>query len=500
MSPTLYISILSLAALMLLWIGGFAWRHPTTLGSRTFTGLALMIVVWTLGYLLDWVASTPRLLWLSQQIAYVGVTTIPVITFIFTRQYLGQRIPQRWLWLLFMLPTLSFLMLLTNSQHGLFFRFFELSPGPSKVVFGPYFWAVHIPYSYGLMLVSIVLVLRELGRASGYHRRQLLTLLVAYSLPFATNVLYTSGLTGNISYTPLSFAVVALLLAWSLFRQGLISSKPIAYETVFQTILDAVIVLDRRDIVSDVNPAAAHELGHSREALMGQPAQVVFAPWSELWAQYGGMTELETDIVLIPEQRHLNLRILPLYSNRTLVGRVISLRDITASKLRQHDLETMAFHDPLTSLANRRGFELEAKRTLQQGKPFALLYFDLDDFKRVNDTYGHDAGDELLRLVAIRAQACLRQPDFIARLGGDEFAALLQVDPAQARQIVGRIQESIHEPFKIGEHMVQARLSIGLAFFPEHGTDLADLMRQADAAMYAMKERADDPGPSAVKT
>jgi len=156
----------------------------------------------------------------------------------------------------------------------------------------------------------------------------------------------------------------------------------------------------------------------------------------------------------------------------------------------QEQLHHQAFHDPLTSLANRALFTDKIREALAGGNPLAVLFIDLDDFKTVNDSLGHAAGDELLVSVAARLQACLRPDDVTARLGGDEFAVLVKEprDAEAAAVMVGhRIMEAFSDPVQVGDESVSVYVSVGIA--GSEGADISaeELIRNADVAMYAAK-------------
>jgi diguanylate cyclase (GGDEF)-like protein/PAS domain S-box-containing protein len=154
----------------------------------------------------------------------------------------------------------------------------------------------------------------------------------------------------------------------------------------------------------------------------------------------------------------------------------------------------LAGHDPLTDLPNRRLFqdrlEQALTRAARRGTRVGLVYVDLDDFKRVNDAYGHAAGDELLRAVARRLEDTVRAEDTVARLGGDEFAVVLAeiAGPADAPSVSAKLREAMAAPFELEEATVRLRASVGHAVHPDDGGDADTLMRAADAAMYRMKD------------
>ena len=178
--------------------------------------------------------------------------------------------------------------------------------------------------------------------------------------------------------------------------------------------------------------------------------------------------------------------------NGFLIGRILKIRNITIQKRHQYSLETLAFNDPLTMVANRRKFQEEFAKTVEgsikDGSSFAILYFDLNRFKEVNDKLGHDIGDELLKFVAARIASILRSPDILARFGGDEFAAILHnADEKAVRKAVNRILLNTKKPFRIEDNILVAELSVGAAFYPQHGENLIELLRNADTAMYQSK-------------
>ncbi|MCC5888147.1 MAG: PAS domain S-box protein [Gammaproteobacteria bacterium] len=177
---------------------------------------------------------------------------------------------------------------------------------------------------------------------------------------------------------------------------------------------------------------------------------------------------------------------------------IIQIADITEMKQSQERMERLAFYDTLTDLANRRLFadrlEQAVRQAIRHGRPAALLYLDLDNFKRVNDTLGHEAGDVLLKTVAERLRTCVRDEDTVARPGGDEFTILLQEvqDARAAGKVARKILRRLQEPIVLGNHEVRVTTSIGITLAPDDGSDPATLTKNADLAMYRAKERGRD--------
>lgn len=175
--------------------------------------------------------------------------------------------------------------------------------------------------------------------------------------------------------------------------------------------------------------------------------------------------------------------------------------DITAQKEAELSLQHMAYHDTLTGLPNRAMFEehldLAIARARRSGRSVAVIFMDLDDFKHVNDSMGHAAGDELLRVVGQRLREATRDTDLVARLGGDEFLVLLADLPddrggspaAVVRTVVDRAAGSVGRAVGLRGRTVEITISVGASMYPSEARDAAELMSRADAAMYAHKRR-----------
>ncbi len=177
-----------------------------------------------------------------------------------------------------------------------------------------------------------------------------------------------------------------------------------------------------------------------------------------------------------------------------LIGIVADFKDITVRKGQEERLAYLAMHDSLTDLPNRILFKDRLNLALAQAQRkrqmLAVLYADLDEFKGINDTLGHDTGDQLLKAVASRLSGLLRKSDTVARMGGDEFLILISElsSAGYAMDIAGKILAALEEPFLIGEETLRIGVSIGVAIYPEDGTDVQTLEKNADTAMYEAKE------------
>ena len=258
------------------------------------------------------------------------------------------------------------------------------------------------------------------------------------------------------------------------------------------------IAFHRDGIVTDANPPLCRLVGYTLAEVRGRPALDFIAPdeRARVQAALVGGQDLSYESAVI---RKDGLRIPVEFIGRTLVygdeklrmSVVRDLRDRHAAQARIHHL---AHHDALTGLPNRMSFmerlgqQIELARV--SGKQLALLFVDLDHFKRVNDSLGHLVGDALLRTVAARISASLRAGDVVARFGGDEFIVLL-TDAARddVAEVAHKLLRAIEVPFDAEGRAISVTPSVGIAMFPHDGGTPTELIKNADTAMYSAKSR-----------
>ncbi len=275
------------------------------------------------------------------------------------------------------------------------------------------------------------------------------------------------------------------------------------YRLIAENMSDLVRVVDPNGIVIYASPSHEHVLGYTPKEIEGFSAFELIHPddIEKLQSKFEGgilaredhaaefrmknakgcwiWIEAYAKLVLDEDDQVLRLQ---------MVG-----RDVTERKRLEEKLSNMAFYDSLTGIPNRRLFQERLIQTIKEAdryeRKFALLYMDIDKFKQINDTLGHDAGDELLKQFSIRVQNCLRDSDILARQGGDEFTILLTEikEEKDAVSIAERILASLQEPWIVNESKFNTTSSIGVAYYKK-GLSFSQLMKNADTALYAAKE------------
>ena len=309
--------------------------------------------------------------------------------------------------------------------------------------------------------------------------------------------------------------VVCIAAALLFARQAIATALAVAVQTglatrsaearfnaLIRNTADVIAIVDADGTVSYVTPTAERIFGFAAQDLIGQRLEelVAFDDRARLreflardLAQAGASAVVEARVPRGDErQRVVEIHGTNMELEPAIGGRLLNLRDTTDRKGMEEQLKRMALHDPLTLLANRSLFRDRVEHAVavskRNGRGVAVIFVDLDNFKRINDTHGHAIGDRVLHRSAQRLVKATRNGDTVARLGGDEFAVLLENLTSQdpVLEIAARIVESLQEPFDQPLADMRVAASVGIAFSSsEDGVE--ELMRNADVAMYAAK-------------
>lgn len=276
------------------------------------------------------------------------------------------------------------------------------------------------------------------------------------------------------------------------------------YSSVFTNASEGMIITDAKSLILAVNPAFCSITGYSPEEVMGQIPSILnsgkqdqsfyAAMWETLKKEgkwNGEIWNRRKDGAVYPEW----LSITAVHDDNGSTSHYIGIfTDITKRKHDEERIQHLAHHDPLTGLPNRLLLEDRIEQAIlksrRSGKHTAIMFLDLDRFKNINDTLGHDVGDLLLIEAAQRGTSVLRETDTLSRLGGDEFIVVLpEIDTAQdAAQVARKLLQGISQPYYLAGHELRVTASLGIALCPDDGRSVSELLRNADTAMYRAKE------------
>lgn len=274
--------------------------------------------------------------------------------------------------------------------------------------------------------------------------------------------------------------------------------------SVFDNAHEGIMITDPDGVILEVNVSFTELTGYPREEALGKTADMLKSGhhdanfYDEMWRKIHDEGYWRGEVWNRKKSGEIFVVLLTISSVRQRSGEishfVAIFSDITLIKQHQQRLEHLAHYDALTQLPNRMllgdRLQLAMSQTERSGKTLAVCYLDLDNFKPINDQFGHSAGDYLLIEVAQRLKTCVRAGDTVSRLGGDEFVLLISnlADLHECDQAIVRVASTLAYPFHVSEHTVSISASIGVTLYPQDNADPDTLLRHADQAMYAAKQ------------
>ncbi|MBY4676157.1 sensor domain-containing protein [Marinobacterium arenosum] len=265
-----------------------------------------------------------------------------------------------------------------------------------------------------------------------------------------------------------------------------------------------VLITDAKGTIEYVNEEFTEVTGFQPQEVIGADPRVINSGLSDpemfrhMWQTVSSGEDWHGELLnRTKDGQHFwaALSISPIVNETGEITHYVAIsEDITEKKQTQKQIERLAFYDPLTSLGNRRLFreqlDVELRKLKRNNSRLGMLYLDLDNFKQVNDSQGHDVGDQLLRQVGKRLRQSLRESDIIARLGGDEFVVLVPDAPSAegVGQVASKLVDALVAPYQLEGHTANVTASVGITMAPDDGRDASELMKNADLAMYRAKQ------------
>lgn len=486
-------------------LGMAALRRHGIPGARSFFTLMVCLSTYAFGYACELSSRTAASAMFWVRVEDVGIALVPLVLCRFALQVGGRARPAILSTsLLTALSGFFILVVWTNSWHHLLWRSVTVRSGTGpweplilEKTYGPLLLLFSL-YVFVACGVEIVFLISGLRRTAYYTNGQMYAVLIAAAAPMTGNVLFQLAPASlpHLDWGALALSISAVALFWAVFQYGLFNIAPLANRLLVRQMADAIIVLDTEGRIIQLNPSAEAILGTSFRAAQGTAGRDLLQKWPELSAWVA--TEREGTLEIGgPPWFDAKLSLLRAHRG-TIIGLLLVLRDVTDRKRLEEQLHYMAQHDLLTGLPNRMLLDDRMAQMLKlaarSGSGVGLLYIDLDHFKEINDTQGHQAGDRYLVAIAQRLLACVRGADTVARVGGDEFVVLLSgCSSAHSAAIVARkIVDALGEPVGLDGSVVPCTASVGLAWSCQDGSDPSLLLHYADAAMYRAKARGGD--------
>ena len=493
------------AAGIVAWATWSIWKRRQAHGGLVLFWVMAAIQVWTLTAAAEAAADSLPVKIFWSKVQYLGAVSAGPLLLVFTLLYTHRRrlLTRRNALLLSIVPILIFLLVLTNEAHHLIWTEFIPQQTLGGILYryehGPLFW-LHIAYAYLCVAAAAALLIQEYRRSQATYRRQYASFILATLLPLAGSVFYVSGISPlpGLDLSALAMAGTGIFILHGTRAFGLLDLLPIARHTLVEHLEDGVIVIDLRNRIVDVNRAVMNAFGFERPPL-GQDVFMTFHQVPLLAATLLQKPRAPMEISLPGQpERHLDVRLTQVLGDRGQTeGYIAVLRDISDRKRieaaleeKSRQLERMAITDDLTGLFNRRYvdqlIEREFRRSERYHIELSMALFDIDDFKRINDSLGHAHGDDALRAVARAIQAITRSTDIAARVGGDEFMILFPHTSAEdAWKIMERLRTYLGDS-ALAFGGVALSISGGVMAWKK-GVNPADIVRNVDDLLYEAK-------------
>jgi diguanylate cyclase (GGDEF)-like protein len=492
-------------------------------GSLTLGSVLLGCFIWSGAYAMSWslVGLADKLLWLK--IMYFGVLAVPTLFLVFTLKTTHHEnwLTPRNLFLLTVEPLIVFLLLWIHTDWFFSETALKESDGATvlHLVRGIGFWGNTL-YSYSIILLALTVLGISAWWANPFFRRQYLVIMLASIIPFVVSVFtqLNYAALADLDMAPISFGISGILYVYAVLRYQFMDLLPVARGRLIESMSDGVLVLDARARIVDVNPAVKKFLEDDRATFIGRQISEVSDSWSKNLDPVLDGLETHTEIKLPGKPaRYFDLRATPLYNDgdgKKPSGHLIVFRDITGRKeverdlrramdrlqtqlieigILQSQLREQAIRDALTNVFNRRYLEETLERELARAErehySLCVIMMDLDFFKDINDTYGHEAGDQVLKELAGTVTRQSRHGDFVCRYGGEEFVLVMpNINVEVARLRAEELHQIINSMnISYGVFNLTTTISMGVAMYPEHGRTKDELLRSADRAMYVAK-------------
>ena len=471
-----------------------------------FSMFTLTVSILVLGYLLEVTSHSDIDALMAAKIQYLAIPFVGPFFIMFVADITGYRTKAAHQAIMFGIPMVISLTAFTCDHHLLLYedyRFVTSGAVPLLTVQpGILYYPIQV-YVYFCNIAGFALLWNHYRRVGDFARRQILLILVGSIVPVVINFLFLLGVNfSGANLVPIALTIAVFFSWFGIKRFGVLDVVPQAIDLAVASMPDALILLSRDfGFISGNN--AAHAIFPSLATLHEEQSINLLQDWPEGLPHFDSATNpmlIQRFTRSAPpdterDDLSYELRLSPIPSAGGTNGWIMLIRDVTDTVLLMNSLQELAFTDALTKVFNRRYFMESSEREFAKHKrdkqPLAVIIFDIDLFKGVNDTYGHLIGDEVLAALAAKVTGMLRTFDLFARYGGEEFVALITNVPKKTSyEIAERIRIAIASNEMIFSNVqFHITLSIGVCWVEDaNSTTLQDALKHADEALYYAKE------------
>lgn len=442
-------------------------------GVFAFSLLMLAMVIHSAGYALELLSGTLDRMYFWIRVEYIGAAFYPFLIVLFIREYADEKkIANKYvLTFLLTMNIVTLILVHTNSYHWLYYSSIgvDSAPGYNILALKKGVWyMVQIALLYGAFLYSVITLSMKLRNAKGDYKKKIVFTLIGACIPMITLLAYMFGLGPiYIDLTPLSYLFMVICIIFGLLRYDALSLTPITYEMVFDSIGEAVLVVDKNQHLINSNNAAKNLFPSLEGIKTGEFIDTIEELKEYDFDNTPGIYKMQGKI--------LSMKVNQIKSNWVSI---YVINDITESEQAKEQLKKLATHDTLTGLCNRRHF-----MELMETEPCdgVLVMIDIDFFKTINDTYGHLEGDRVLSCFGSQIRQTFSK-ETVCRYGGEEFVVFIKnTGILEACERIETLRENLCQ----ADGMMGITYSAGLAEYQKG--KVPEALQKADKKLYEAK-------------
>ena len=479
----------------MLYVAIFIRQAPKSL---YFAYMILSIVFFNLGYLFELSGGGYESAVWATKIQYLGIPFVVPFLFLFVCEYCAQiTLKKRHIALVLAMPVTASVLVMLWPMGNIYYKQLVYAADtefPHLIVTGGVFYYIYIVYMNIIAFLSVGIALYYRSKGDDMFKKQMNSVVVGAAIPLLGTIVNVFKI-GNLPFDPTPFVlcITCLLLGHAVFRSGLYMITSIAQEQIVENMSDGLILLDNEGLFIGANSAAKNLFPKLSAIRPG----VVMPELEELTWRDIDILDIKIEFGIADDkgtkkyyQASRNL----IENNGKTLGRSIMIHDITDDKVRLDEARQIAEHDALTGLINRGTLYRNGKAIFSQlgaKSSTAVLMMDVDLFKRINDTYGHLNGDEVLKEVAHNISSSLRVTDLVGRYGGEEFCVLLpRVNAGDIMVLAEKLRKSVENlKLTLNGETVHITISIGVAVYDNNRhKDFESFLSDADTALYEAKK------------
>ncbi len=496
----LVVSLLIFSGILTLFLIITALRKSKSSIGIVFAVFMFCALIWNVGFVAEIISISlkGKIFWANIQ--FFGIVFLPLTWLALSLLTTGKTFQSlksiAWIAII---PILTIVMIWTNPYHHLFRGTPSLltSDVPFPILhndYGFYFYAIHAPYGYIMFCTALFILIKFYLKAPTIYRRQSLILILSVAIPLMVDLLYVIDVTPipYFNFTCIFFSLSGLLLNFSIENNYFLDIRPLAFEIAINAMDIGVVVIDSSSRITYLNPAIEKITGISNDQNIGKEACKIFPDLEPIIQS--DLKKKEISIYQDDLEFNYEIQRSPIQQNRNkVVGEIITLHDITEKTKLLKITEKIALTDTLTNALNRRALiiqgEQEIERSTRYQRALSIILIDVDNFKNINDTYGHLGGDRVLKEIVFSIQKIIRKNDFVFRYGGDEFVILLvETSIEQAYETAERIRNDLSQLTLNEEHLNAIKITISLGITELLANDTLDsFIQRADQALYQSK-------------